>query len=144
MNNKKQGLIYFYLSAICLIAPILFGCNNEKHKEVAHPTSQRVALAFINRDSTLTLDVGLMQIIVAPKYDSITRDYIVVTDTNWGKPEVYAVLDPVTKIQKIDSFRNPVFNVRYNIYPKDSVIWRLELVNYDSLLKKYYYQRRIG
>lgn len=134
---NKNSVIYFSLAAIFALMIVFLpsGCKDKKH-ETQKPSQKRVIGLYVKADGSVESAVLLMQILVAAKYDSAKGKYDVVTDTIWGIPRMRPLIDTATKIQKVDSAGVKQFVVDYIIYPKDSVIWRIEGRDYDSLIKK--------
>lgn len=124
------------LVTILFASLFIISCSSGSKKKAEPPTASNEKIIAVYRTPLGVNEVGIMlrAIKKEAKYDSAKSDYIVVTDTLWGRPVQVKQVDSLGK-QRTDSDGTPLFVINYLLIGKDSVDWRVENKNVDTLLK---------
>jgi hypothetical protein len=112
-----------------IIASLLTACNNGKQKPpIIKSQSNKVLAVYRVADTSQQNAIGFMRRIIT------TVDGVPV-DTLWGWPLTIPILDSLGK-PKLDSATGKQFGkIEYVQILKDSVEWRIEGKDVDTLLK---------
>lgn len=134
----KQAIL---LISTIILFTVSFSCNQSVEKKStlpASPSSEKILAVYIRKDSVRVIDILLRVIQKTVKYDSLKKKDVIMVDTLFGIPLYLPmkdnigkdILDSITKKPKINTVPT------YVSYPSDSIIWHVENISVDSLLKK--------
>lgn len=126
------------VTIIASLIVLLTSCGSNKSKvEPQQPKEAKIIAVYTKPDSTKQIDVMLRIITKKIVFDSVDKKDEIVVDTIWGRPSFMPLVDSAGK-PLLDSSGRPVISPmpQYFQISKDSVNWRVEGIDVDSLLKK--------
>lgn len=122
---------------LLVIGFIIFSCNGDVKKVLTPKAGQTDNIAALYRSPKggAVLDAMLRVINKVVGYDSVEREDFIKYDTLWGYPQLIPIRDSTGK-QVLDSLGNQQIRKIFFQIQKDSVYWRIENKNLDSLVKE--------
>lgn len=124
---------------ICTLCLVVFSCNEKKTPPPPAPKQSKIVAAWLRSDDAVEMGAMLRVITSAPKLvDSLDRKWEEKVDTLWGRPVYDQFIVDSTGKPILDKDGNKTKSPLPTYYQisKDSVFWRVENVEVDSILKK--------